>query len=124
MVLISLLALALEAGTAARPPQTPPETVGGVEIVHARWLTGPRVRYPRAAYQHGRVPGRVVLTCIVRTDGRLRDCHVDSEDPAGLGFAEAAVAGAADARLSPRTENGVPAEERVTFPVSFRFLGR
>lgn len=124
MVLIGLLALALQAETSSQTSVPPTETVDGVVIVHARWLTGPRMRYPREAYQHGRVPGRVVLICIVRTDGRLRDCHVDSEDPAALGFAEAAVAGAADARLSPRTENGVPAEERVTFPVLFRFMGR
>ncbi len=123
MVLIGLLALGLQAA-ATQPSQTPTESIAGVEIVHARWLTGPRMQYPRAAFRHGRVPGRVVLTCIVKIDGQLRDCHVDSEDPAGLGFAEAALTGASFARFSPRTENGVPAEERITFPVSFHIQGR
>jgi TonB family protein len=123
MVLIGLLALGFQAETATQPFQTLAESVRGVQIVHARWLSGPRMDYPRAAYRHGRAPGRVVLTCMVKTDGRLRDCHVDSEDPAGLDFAEAALAGAAYARFSPRTEDGVPAEERVTFPVSFHIQG-
>ncbi|OGN42929.1 MAG: hypothetical protein A2623_09075 [Caulobacterales bacterium RIFCSPHIGHO2_01_FULL_70_19] len=60
--------------------------------------------------------GQVVLNCRVGPDGRMENCRVESEQPPGRGFAEAALRGARDARIrQPAGAGG-----RVTFTVRFR----
>ena len=61
--------------------------------------------------------GEVALNCEVVRGGRLADCRVVSEEPAGYGMAEAALRSARNARLSARrTQEG----KRVDFTIRFR----
>ena len=48
-----------------------------------------RAVYPAAARRR-QITGLVRLTCTIRTD-RMLDCMVESEDPPGLGFGDAAI---------------------------------
>jgi len=60
--------------------------------------------------------GLVELSCLVNTDGSLNDCRVEREEPAGAGFGEAALSGAAQSRVTPGTvrQAGENARIRVT----------
>lgn len=48
--------------------------------------------YPAAAVKAGVRTGRVVLSCQVAAEGRLASCTTEREEPAGLGFGDAALA--------------------------------
>ena len=118
MILASLIAAALQVA-APEPASTSLQAPAPV-VIPARWAQGPQMIYPRAAQHAGSPPGRVQLTCTVKTDGRLRDCQVTGEDPPGYGFAEAALSGVRVARFTPRTVDGVATEQAVSFPVNFQ----
>ena len=64
--------------------------------------------YPRKAIEAGVSTARVVMLCTAGEGGRLEDCSVTSEEPAGLGFAEAGMALSKSFRIRPWTEEGVP----------------
>jgi protein TonB len=49
----------------------------------------------------------------------MSDCRIISEDPAGAGFGQAALAGARRARVSPREVDGAAVGARVTFNMTF-----
>ena len=72
---------------------TTSEGMGASTITQPRWLEQPNARtfaryYPPRALDRG-IGGRVLLDCMVGDDGRI-GCNVASEDPAGMGFGEAA----------------------------------
>jgi len=79
----------LPSGDASTPPAAPATPVEDIDVVGT-------VRY-----------GTVVLECEVRTNGSVVDCVIVSEAPAGRGFGEAALQGARQARLSPRSRAGM-----------------
>ena len=54
--------------------------------------------YPTAAADAGIKTGRVVVACTVALDGTLANCALESEDPPGKGFGQAALAAGAPAR--------------------------
>ena len=98
-------------------PSAPPRP--GV-ITPPRWLRQPMTEFPERAQSRGIESGRARLECIVSVESRLTECIVLLETPEGAGFAQAALAGVASARVAPRTVNGVAEPARVTFNVDFR----
>lgn len=76
--------------------------------------------YPRAALAAGVLKGRAVLSCLVAAEGRLSDCSVVSEEPAGLGFGEAASAMAPGFRMGVWTPDGLPTVgARIKAPIRY-----
>ena len=67
-----------------------------------------------------RPAGRVVVSCVIRTDQRLDDCRIVEESPRGFGFGEQALRATAFFRFRPpMTAAGRPIEgQRVTTFVS------
>ena len=93
--------------------ETPPQVTGPT------WMRTPLVTFPPEA--RGRlVEGRVFLNCLVLSDGSVRDCRIEREEPPGLGFGREALAASATFRLRPAMRSGAPIETRATVPVVFR----
>tara|TARA_R110002167_G_scaffold4455_4_gene20703 strand:- start:350 stop:943 length:594 start_codon:yes stop_codon:yes gene_type:complete len=92
---------------------------GGAVVVNPSWVSVPRSRYPGVARREGIKRGQVDLRCPVSVEGRIASCWILREAPAGAGFGQAAVAGAAQSRLQPRTVDGVAGESVVSFTVKF-----
>jgi hypothetical protein len=87
----------------------------------ADWLRRPSLQdlmgvLPVKAMRSG-VGGRVVMACIVTVQGTLRDCHVESEKPAGAGFGSAALALTPQFALRPAMRGGVAVEAPVQIPI-------
>ncbi len=94
-------------------------------VVQPRWIRGPDPAkvlaiYPEQASAAGVKTGLGVAECTIATDGSLTGCVVAREDPAGLGFGQAAVAVASVMRMSPWTEDGGPVDGgKIKLPVKF-----
>jgi protein TonB len=105
-------------------PETPPAPPAPAVITNPTWIERPSGRdfaryYPERALERER-QGRVILDCVVASDGRI-SCSVSSEDPTGWGFGEAAQRISRHFRMSPRLEDGRPTEGgRVRVPINFR----
>lgn len=98
----------------------PPPAPGRPSVISApSWARQPMVEFPNRAIANGVLQGRVTLRCLTHPNGTLSDCQVIEETPAGQGFAEAAIAGALRARLSPRTIDGAATGARVQFTTRF-----
>jgi TonB family protein len=103
----------------ASSPIRPAE--GTSTITNPSWTRPPTpTTYPAAAMDQGVSSGSAEVSCAVLADGRVSDCGVVSETPEGAGFGQAAVAAAAEARLSPRTVDSVPVGGTVRFTIRFR----
>jgi TonB family protein len=74
--------------------------------------------FPRAALMAG-IGGSATVNCIATLQSTLRDCHVRSEDPPGMGFGEAALVLTRQLQMRPAIKNGVPVEDRVNIPIHF-----
>ena len=70
------------------------------------------------------IEGSVTLECGFMRDGRLRDCVVLSEQPAGYGFGEAAMQSAGESRLSRRVIEEAAPDGKVRFTARFRLPDR
>jgi TonB family protein len=69
--------------------------------------------YPDGALDKS-VSGRVTLVCAVSAEGRVKDCKVESESPAGMGFGEAVVTMAErEFLMKPQTRDGVAVDGAV-----------
>ncbi|HEV7226959.1 energy transducer TonB [Brevundimonas sp.] len=88
-------------------------------ITNPAWARQPQLAYPQAALDAG-LEGAVTLSCTVSRDGRLTDCEVREDVTPGYGFAEAALAGAETARVSPRTVDGLAQDGKATWTARFR----
>lgn len=77
--------------------------------------------YPAAARKLN-IEGFASIACYVRADGALRDCVVQSEDPPGNGFGEAALQMAPLFKMRPATSDGQPIESPtpIIIPIKFR----
>ncbi len=62
--------------------------------------------YPKAAFA-AKISGDVELNCTADATGRLTDCKVTDEEPAGRGFGEAALVLSAKERVKAKDSNGV-----------------
>ncbi|WP_439471886.1 TonB family protein [Brevundimonas sp.] len=88
-------------------------------ITQPSWSRAPQPDFPERASSRGIESGRVTLNCLANANGSVSDCNIVSEDPAGAGFGQAALAAARRARLSPRTVDGAAQGARVTFSTRF-----
>ncbi len=75
--------------------------------------------YPAAALEQGSTSGSADLSCTVQADGRVSGCTIVNETPVGLGYGAAALQAAAEARLSPRSVDGVAVGGTVRFTIRF-----
>ncbi|MDI1282633.1 MAG: TonB family protein [Brevundimonas sp.] len=92
----------------------------GRVIVNPSWRVQPRSVYPNRAQRQGVESGRVELRCPVSAEGQIKSCWILSETPADAGFGQAALAGAVQARLQPRTVDGVAVPTTISFTMRFR----
>jgi TonB family protein len=74
--------------------------------------------YPAQALKT-RATGSAIIDCDVQLDGSLSRCVVESEEPNGLGFGEAAVKMSANFRMTAGAPDFRGARPRVRVPVSF-----
>ena len=102
------------------PPPAPPAPPRPSVITQPAWSRQPAGEFPERALSRGIYSGTVVLSCTANPNGSLSGCSINSEDPSGAGFGQAALAGARRARLSPRTVDGAATGARVTFTTRFR----
>lgn len=100
-----------------------------VNVSDPRWISMPdpgrvQAAFPKAAADAGVRSGVGVVDCTVAADGRLRDCSVSRESPAGLGFGEAALSVAPIMQMNPWTDEGRPVDgARIKLPFSFKLAG-
>lgn len=81
------------------------------------WVRPPLASSPPPRAERAGVPfGMATLACTVRPDGRLANCEILEEHPAGYEFGRHALRGVREARL-PRSHSGETGN--VTFTVSF-----
>jgi TonB family protein len=74
--------------------------------------------FPNAAAKAGYKSGLAQLDCTVQHDGSLKNCTVVSEEPAGLGFGDAALTIAGVMAMNPWTAEGTPVDgARIRLPV-------
>jgi hypothetical protein len=66
--------------------------------------------YPEAALKAGYRSGSATLTCTVVHDGSLTGCQTELEEPAGMGFGDAALQIAAVMQMNPWTSQGAPVD--------------
>lgn len=110
-VLAAVLLLAGVASTAAaQDVDTPPE-----------WLRKPSAEELQAAWPaQARVPGgQATIVCVVTAEARMEACEVDSEEPAGQGFGEAALMLAPSFVMKPGMKDGRPVSSHVRIPITF-----
>ncbi len=77
--------------------------------------------YPVAAAKAGVRNARVLMHCDIGPQGRLTGCTVQSEDPAGHGFAASALAMSPLFQVKPWSEEGLPmVGGKIRVPVRFQ----
>jgi TonB family protein len=109
---------------AAPPSITPDITRTPHTLAQPQVLTAPSAEalqrdYPAAALA-AHIAGQVVLGCQVTLAGKLADCAVLRETPAGQDFAAAALRLSADFVLRPMLRDGEPAGGgKIILPIAF-----
>ncbi|HEY9234827.1 MULTISPECIES: energy transducer TonB [Phenylobacterium] len=79
--------------------------------------------YPKAAVKAGVTTGKALLSCEVGPGGRLVDCSVQSEEPAALGFGDAALAISDGFRVRQWSMEGLPVVGgRIRVPIRYQEL--
>jgi TonB family protein len=101
----------------------PSQTAPPVEIHDPIWIrqidpNSVQKLFPDAAARAGYKIGRGSVECSVAADGTLTGCTTVTEDPAGFGFGDAAIAVAGVMQMSPWTKQGAPVEgARIVLPI-------
>ena len=88
-------------------------------VTNPSWITPPRPEFPAKARAKGIAQGTVAVRCMSSVEGRLADCVIHAETPAGAGFGEASLAATQDARLSPRMVDGRPTTGKISYTNRF-----
>jgi TonB family protein len=79
--------------------------------------------FPAAARAANLSEGKGTINCLVTLGGKLADCRPVSEEPAGLGFADAAVLAAGYMVMNPWSVDGDPLDGlRVTLPIRLQLV--
>jgi len=113
---VALAALAVSSpGLAAPPPSV---------VTNPDWLERPSGEDVAEAYPElGNVlniAGRALVSCQIDSYGALENCKLDSAEPTGLGFGEAALSLTTKFRMQPKLIDGRPVEGgRVRIPIRF-----
>lgn len=121
---LALVAVALAAAGPTPPLRSAPPKDRQAVISNPDWDEKPSGDdvaryYPELAAMKG-LPGRAIISCAVRTDGRLEGCRIVTESPRGAGFGEAAVRMATLFKMKPKTRDGTPVEGgSVRIPFNF-----
>lgn len=94
-----------------------PEIGPGGLPVGVVWAERPEPRYPRTHYSEG----YAITTCLMRADGGLDQCQIESEFPLDGGFGRASLRAVGDARLSsPNETEGAYLPRVIGFRTNFR----
>jgi periplasmic protein TonB len=105
--------------------QTVVDRPSGSIVTQPDWVRRPsdsefKAVYPPVA-RAAKVEGRASIRCTIDNDGRLQNCSVTSETPAGHGFGEAALKLSHLMFMRGMTKDGsAVAGGRITIPISFR----
>lgn len=99
----------------------------GAPDVPADWLRRPTPSqlmavFPTKALEKG-LDGEATISCKISPQGALFDCVVVSEEPAGVGFGQAAIALTPQFLMKPAMKDGKPVVSGVRIPISFQGLG-
>lgn len=92
-------------------------------VTRPKWIRGlspesVALVFPQAATAAGLSEGRGTINCVVEVTGELTDCKPVSEEPAGMGFGEAALKAASYMTMNPWSTDGDPLGGlRVTLPI-------
>lgn len=106
----------------ADPKASAPTEGDGQRAIHVRnpsWIYPPRPDFPQKAADAGITSGVVAMRCITRADGRVGDCVITEETPAGYGFGEAAHAAARGSLVHPRLINGQAVDGKISYRTRF-----
>lgn len=93
-------------------------------LVQPDWLQRPggedlKRAYPEAATK-AHADGRSTIRCTVSAEGSLTNCRVTAEEPAGLGFGEAALKLSPLFKMRPLSRDGTPVDGgTVNIPIRF-----
>lgn len=79
-----------------------------------------KAAYPKAAFDQ-KISGDVTLACVADTGGKLKDCTIFKEEPAGLGFGAAALQLVGKERIKTRDMSGASVAGR-PLKTDFAFL--
>lgn len=93
------------------------------KYLKADWIRKPtsaewRAIWPKAAFKEKR-KGRVILSCVVQSDGQTNPCNVLHESPGGVGYGGAALALSQKFRVKPVTKDGEMLDTPVWIPLDF-----
>lgn len=97
-------------------------------ITQPKWITAlspesVALVFPKAATARGLSQGRGIIDCLVTATGALTDCKPVSEEPADLGFGQAALAAADYMTMNPWSVDGDPLDGlRVTLPIRLQLV--
>ena len=100
------------------PPVTPPEPPKPSVVTRATPIKQVQPRYPEAAKSVGAV-GRIVVRVVVGTDGKVKSATILSSFGNPACEAEA-LAAAKKWEFKPATKDGVPFEQKISIPFSFK----
>jgi periplasmic protein TonB len=97
-------------------------------IIHPAWIRRPDGNDLAIAYPRGAVAdlknGRVRMVCTVNDQGKLTDCDVTDETPAGWGFGKAALSLTGKFQMKSVDRDGSPvAGGRISIPVYMFIAG-
>ena len=86
-------------------------------IVNPSWERHPAPHFPQGGAEN--VNGaEVVANCAADAEGRVSDCRIESESPAGYGFGREVVASTSRARLATGRD-AIPQGARIRFTTRF-----
>jgi TonB family protein len=129
-LICGLGAMSAEAGPppGASDPDTQLDLPLEGQITHPDWRSQPSgddmaKEYPKLA-QLMDLAGRAAIRCAVDAEGRLQDCAVVSESPAGFGFGAAAVRLSAYFSMKPERIDGQPVRSTITIPIKFQLYAQ
>lgn len=115
LALILAAALGQVAPSTNAPPDPPTEATGHPKVA-PRPKDGPLRYYPEQAWRD-RVEGSAIIHCTVTLDGKLKDCKILSETPAGAGFGEAALKMSSLFVMKPARQD---VESWINIPIRFK----
>lgn len=114
--MLGLLAVVfLQAVAADGAPPVSPDWAGKPKPAN------PVLQYYPAQARRMNVEGKAVLGCTVTAAGELTDCVVNSEDPEGMGFGDAALKLSKLFKMHPaRTSDGSLTQSHINIPIRFQ----